>query len=133
VPKPPRPTPRSLRGPLGALTGTALAVVLTACTHTVRVGSGHTLAVALNEYRINPGSASAPSGVLTLVVRNYGRLSHNLVVASDGYDDGSTPAIPPGSEATLLVDLTPGVYTIYSSILNDDALGVHGTLKVTYN
>jgi hypothetical protein len=110
------------------LVGTAV----TGCGSTIRVGTGRTLAVALDEYRVNPGSASAPSGVLTLIVRNYGRLSHNLVVASGGYDDGSTSAIPPGNEATLLLDLTPGVYTIYSSILNDDALGIHGTLTVTH-
>lgn len=119
------------RSLFGVLAGTCLA--LAGCSQTISVGASHTLQVALNEYRINPSSASAPSGVVTLIVRNYGRLSHNLVVASNGYDDGSTPAIPPGSEATLLLDLTPGSYTIYSSILNDDALGVHGTLKVTYN
>jgi hypothetical protein len=81
---------------------------------------------------MNPTSASVRSGVLTVIVRNYGRLSHNLVVAGRGYEDGSTPAIPPGSEWTLLLDLTPGVYTMYSSILNDDALGIHGTLTVRY-
>jgi hypothetical protein len=114
---------------VAALAGLALA----GCTQTVRAGPGHTLQIALNEYRVNPISASVPSGVLTLIVRNYGRLSHNLVVAGGGYVDGSTPAIPPGSEATLLLDLTPGKYTIYSSLLNDQALGVHGTMTVTLN
>jgi hypothetical protein len=109
-----------------------LGTAITGCGSTIRVGTGRTLAVALQEYRVNPSSAAAPSGVLTLIVRNYGRLSHNLVVSADGYEDGSTQAIPPGSEATLLLDLTPGVYRMYSSILNDNALGVHGTLTVTY-
>jgi hypothetical protein len=115
-------------GPLLALTAAAIG----GCTHVVRAGPGRTLQVALDEYRVDPSSASAASGVLTLIVRNYGRLSHNLVVSANGYEDGSTQAIPPGSEATLLLDLTPGVYTIYSSILNDDALGAHGTLTVRY-
>ena len=109
-----------------------LAIGLTGCGHAVRVRAGRTLQVALDEYRVNPSSASVRSGVLMLIVRNYGRLSHNLVVSAHGYEDGSTQAIPPGSEATLLLDLTPGVYTMYSSILNDTALGVHGTLTVTY-
>jgi hypothetical protein len=123
----PAPRPRA-REALLALA----AVAIGGCSHVGAVTPGRTLQVALDEYRVAPSSVSARSGVLTLIVRNYGRLSHNLVVSADGYHDGSTQAIPPGSEATLLLDLTPGVYTIYSSILNDDALGVHGTLTVTY-
>src|SRR5581483_8554658 len=105
---------------------------LAGCSHPTRVAQARTLDVALSEYRVNPSAASAPSGILELIVRNYGRLSHNLVISSEGHADGSTPAIPPGSEATLLVDLPPGQYTMSSSILNDAALGVRGTLTVTY-
>jgi hypothetical protein len=109
------------------------ATTLAGCSDVVRIGRTRTLGVALSEYRVNPSSTSAPSGVIELVVRNYGRLSHNVVVSGKGHADGATPAIPPGNQATLLLDLTPGVYTISSSILNDAALGIRGTLTVTYN
>lgn len=124
---------KGVRLPAFAAVATLAGMALGGCTHTIRVGSGRTLQVAVNEYRVNPSSVSLPSGVVTLIVRNYGRLSHNLVVAGDGYIDGSTPAIPPGTEATLLLDLTPGSYEIYSSLLNDQSLGLHGTMTVTYN
>jgi hypothetical protein len=132
VPDPRRSARRRRRAPFLAAVAGIAGLALAGCTHTVRVGSDQTLEVALNEYRVNPSSASVPSGVVTLIVRNYGRLSHNLVVAGSGYVDGSTPPIPPGTEWTLLLDLTPGSYQMYSSLLNDQALGVHGSLTVTY-
>jgi hypothetical protein len=97
----------------------------------VRVGAGGTLEVALSEYRINPREATAAPGVVTFVVRNYGRLTHDLVIALDGRQAGSTPSIPPGGEATITLELGPGQYTMASTILQDSDLGVRGTLSVT--
>ena len=96
----------------------------------VRVGAGRTLQVAVTEYRINPDAIAVTAGFLTLVVRNYGRLTHNLVVAENGRPDGATGSIPPGREATLIVDLARGRYTISSTILSDADLGARGTLSV---
>jgi hypothetical protein len=96
-----------------------------------RLGPGGTLDVALSEYRINPLEATAPSGVLTFVVRNYGRLTHDLVIALDGRQAGSTPSIPPGGEATITLELGPGHYTMSSTILEDSDLGIRGTLSIT--
>lgn len=100
------------------------------CTHTVHVGAARTLQVALSEYRINPNSIRVTPGFLTLVVRNYGRLTHNLVVARDGRVQGATGSIPPGREATLIVDLARGRYSLASTILSDADLGARGTLTV---
>src|SRR5690348_17114204 len=62
----------------------AAAPPLSGCGHTTTVGAGRTVAVALTEYRVRPQSVQAAAGELTIVVHNYGRLTHNLVVSSQG-------------------------------------------------
>jgi hypothetical protein len=101
------------------------------CGRTAQIGASRTLQVALSEYRINPSAISVSRGFVTLVVRNYGRLTHNLVVSENGRPDGATRSIPPGREATLIVDLAPGRYTMSSTILSDADLGARGTLTVS--
>ncbi len=100
------------------------------CGLTERVGGDRTLVVALTEYRVNPKAATVTPGPLTIVVHNYGRLSHNLVVAQSGRTAGSTKAIHPGQSGVIVLSLTRGTYTLSSTILSDTALGEHGTLEV---
>ena len=52
-------------------------VGLAGCGTTTRVAAGGTLQVALTEYHVAPQSISAAAGALTIVVHNYGRLSHD--------------------------------------------------------
>ncbi len=87
--------------------------------------------VTLNEYQLKPQNIRAPAGVLTIYVRNYGRLTHNLVITRNGETAGSTPPLQPGQSAALPLDLVPGTYSMASSILSDQALGTYGTLIVT--
>jgi hypothetical protein len=101
------------------------------CGHTQTVGAGRTLQLGLTEYHLNPQSARASAGLLTIVVHNYGRLTHNLVISLDGRAQGSTQPIPPGQSAELVVDLFKGRYTIASTIMSDQALGASGTLTVS--
>ncbi|MGI8864016.1 MAG: cupredoxin domain-containing protein [Solirubrobacteraceae bacterium] len=108
-----------------------LMVALTGCGHTQQVGSDHTLSVALTEYRLNPESARVASGPLTLVVRNFGRLTHNLVISMNGQPTASTRPLAPGESAAITVDLAAGSYHMASTILSDQALGEYGTLTVT--
>jgi hypothetical protein len=108
-----------------------LAGALTACGHTQQVGSDHTLSVALTEYRLNPQSARVASGTLTLVVRNFGRLTHNLVISMNGQPAASTRPLAPGESAAITVNLAAGSYEMASTILSDQALGEYGTLTVT--
>jgi len=86
--------------------------------------------VALTEYRVMPQSIRASSGQLTILVRNDGRLTHNLVVSSNGQPVGSTPPIAPGASTSVAVDLVPGKYVMSSTILGDQALGEYGTLTI---
>ncbi len=116
---------------LPVLVAVPIAALIDGCGRTERVGSDRTLAVAVSEYRLNPKIATAPAGALTIVVHNYGLLSHNLVVAQDGQSAGSTGAIAPGGAGVIVLSVTKGTYTMSSTIRSDTALGEYGTLKVS--
>jgi plastocyanin len=108
-----------------------LAWPLTGCGHTEEVGADHTLSVALTEYRLNPQSARVAAGPLTVVVRNFGRLTHNLVISLNGQLAASTRPLAPGESAAITVTLAAGSYRMASTIQSDQALGAYGTLTVT--
>ena len=109
----------------------ACIVVLAACSTTTKVPADGTLRVALTEYHVQPQSVQAAAGLLMIVVHNYGRLSHNLVIAQNGHPEASTKAIAPGQTTELFTDLPPGKYVMASTILADQALGAYGTLTIT--
>ena len=119
-----RPTPRTWV--LAALPALALA----GCGHVARVGSGATLQIALNEYRVTPQDVRAGAGLLTIVVHNDGRLTHDLVITHDGRQTAATEPLAPGQTTDLVATLTPGHYLMASTILSDQALGAYGTLDV---
>jgi plastocyanin len=109
-----------------------LAVALVAgCSHTTVVGSDETLHVALNEYRLDPARVRASAGVITIYVRNFGRLTHDLVISRNGQAVAGTNPVPPGQSGELYIDLPPGTYSMASRIRSDQALGIYGTLLVT--
>ena len=122
-----------LRSPLALLAAslTLFAVLVAGCSNVTRVADGATLRIALTEYRVRPQSVGASAGLLTIEVHNYGRLSHNLVIALAGHPVFSTKPIPPGQTTELLANLAPGKYAMASTILADQALGAYGTLMVT--
>ena len=64
------------------------------------------------------------------MVHNRGVLAHNLVVSQDGTTIDSTPSILPGQTVDLSVNLTPGKYSMASTIQSDETLGEYGTLTV---
>src|SRR5947209_4629043 len=92
----------------------ALGVALGGCGHTQRVAGDGTLRIGLTEYRLHPQSASAAAGVITILIHNYGRLTHNLVVSENGQSIASTKGIAPGSDAELSLSLAPGSYLMTS-------------------
>ena len=108
----------------------ALAPALAGCAHTHRVAADGTVQLAVTEYRLNPESIRAGEGVLSIVVHNYGRLTHNLVVTANGQSVAGTKPIPPGQTTELDLNLAPGTYEMASTILSDEALGAYGTLTV---
>jgi hypothetical protein len=101
------------------------------CGHTQAVSGNRTLRMALGEYRLNPESARVSQGTLTILIHNYGRLTHNLVVSANGQVVDGTKPIPPGQSAELDLSLAAGHYSMASTIQSDQALGEFGTLTVT--
>jgi hypothetical protein len=107
-----------------------MAVALAACGRTTTVGNARTLQIALNEYRVTPQDVRAQTGLVTIYVHNYGRLTHDLVITLDGRTEAATKPIAPGQTEELDAALGPGHYLMASSILSDQALGAYGTLIV---
>src|SRR5512142_2846101 len=116
---------------MSVIVSLVLAWATAGCSHTRAVGSDRTLRVALNEYRLNPQSAHAGPGVITILVHNYGRLTHNLVVSENGRTIGSTKPMSPGQSAEIDLNLATGKYLMTSTILSDEALGTYGTLSIS--
>ena len=118
------------RPPLSLLAAALVSLCLAACGSSTTVGKDGTLRIALSEYRVIPQDVHTTAGVLTLVVHNYGRLTHDLVISLDGQPEIASQPIPPGQTQVLSAALIPGRYLMASSILSDQALGAYGTLDV---
>jgi Cupredoxin-like domain len=112
------------------LASLVLTWAISGCGKTAHVGGDRTIQVSLTEYELRPQSVSADGGVLSIVVHNDGRLTHNLVVSTGGDSVAGTKPIPPGETAELSLNLAPGKYLMASTIQSDQTLGVYGTLTV---
>ncbi len=118
------------RSPVSLLLAGVSLLAAAGCGTTVTVGADDTLRVALGEYRVTPQDVRASPGKLTILVHNYGRLTHDLVISLDGETLATTKPIAPGQTEELDTTLGPGRYLIASTILTDQALGAYGTLDV---
>lgn len=108
----------------------AAAAVAGGCSSGATVAAHQQLQLGLTEYRIDPQSIRASAGQLTIVVSNYGRRTHNLVLSNGAKKFGGTEPLWPGQKSTLTVTLPAGKYLMASTILNDRSLGQYGTLVV---
>ena len=95
------------------------------------------LRITVDEYRIVPQNIEIKAGRVKLVVRNAGRLTHNLVIQVPKGPDGKPVPIDrvatmqPGQTAEpIKATLAPGEYRLACTIANHDDLGQFGTLKV---
>ncbi|HUR86144.1 MAG TPA: cupredoxin domain-containing protein [Solirubrobacteraceae bacterium] len=95
------------------------------------------LKLTLDEYRIVPQNVEVQAGRMKFVVRNTGRLTHNLVIQVPEGPDGNpvnvakVDTMQPGQTAPpIKVALSPGEYRLVCTIANHDDLGQFGTLKV---
>ena len=86
---------RTRRPPLPLLAVALASLAVAACGRTTSVGTGRSLQIALNEYRVTPQDVRAQTGLLTIYVHNYGRLTHDLVISLDGQPEISTKPIAP--------------------------------------
>ena len=97
------------------------------------------LRITLDEYRIVPQDIEITAPRVKLVVRNAGRLTHNLVIQVPEGPDGKPVEVPdarvdtmqPGETAPAIkIELAPGTYRLVCTIANHDDLGQYGTLVV---
>jgi hypothetical protein len=107
-----------------------LALAAAGCGHTRVFRAQGTVEVALTEYRLDPQSVSTRAGQLTIVVHNYGRLTHSFVLTRGTQQAGATKPIWPGSTASLTIIVSRGRYVMASTLLADQVLGTYGTLSV---
>jgi hypothetical protein len=104
--------------------------LLTGCGAAHDTPRNGALNVSVNEWRVTPETAHAGPGPLLIVVHNSGRLAHNLVLTRDGVRVTSTPPIMPGQSSDLETTVQKGNYQLLSSMVDDEATGVYGTLDV---
>jgi uncharacterized cupredoxin-like copper-binding protein len=98
------------------------------------------LELTVDEYRIVPQDIVVRPGRMKFVVRNTGRLTHNLVVQIPPQKAGDPPEPVPGGRVDTMqpgqtanpikVTLAPGEYRLVCTIANHDDLGQFGTLEV---
>ena len=109
----------------------AAALLVTACGHTEVAGSGRTVHVQLSEYRLQPQSIRVSRGLVTIIVHNHGLLDHNLTLFQNGQTVDSINPLGPGETSQMTLFLSPGTYSMASTVLSDQSLGAYGTLRVT--
>jgi plastocyanin len=91
---------------------------------------GGRLAVALDDFLLDPQSVRAAPGPLTVEVVNRGRVGHNLHVQRGERDVLEVATLAPGERATGTGTLRPGEYTLLCTVGNHRTLGMYGTLTV---
>ena len=106
-------------------------ILLTACSHTEVVGSNRTVQIQLSEYRLAPQNIKVSRGLLTIIVHNHGLLDHNLSLYQNGQTVDSINPLGPGETSQMTLFLSPGTYSMASTVLSDQSLGAYGTLRVT--
>jgi plastocyanin len=71
------------------------------------------------------------AGTVELLPINLGEDDHNLTVRNSAGVDLDHVDLPPDGETySLVLDLPPGQYKLFCSLLNHDELGMHTTLTV---
>jgi uncharacterized cupredoxin-like copper-binding protein len=87
---------------------------------------GKTIDVTESEYKIAlPSLEKLAAGTYTFVVKNDGKIAHNLVVGTK-----TTALIPPGGTAELSVPLEAGTVSLFCSVDGHRQLGMNATISV---
>ena len=87
--------------------------------------------VSETEFKIHVPTATVAAGRVTFVVKNAGKIQHDLVVSGPGVTAAAkTPLLNAGQSARLTVKLGAGSYTLYCSVPGHRAAGMVASLTV---
>ena len=89
--------------------------------------SGATVQVQEKEYKITLATTKVRHGVVTFVVKNVGKIPHDLTVQGGKH----TASIGPGKTVKLTVTLKKGSHTLYCSVPGHRQLGMVTKLTAT--
>jgi len=89
-----------------------------------------TVQVTEREYRISLSTKTLPSGTVSLVVHNVGKIAHRLSISGPGLSMKTTPSIPPGATRTLTVTLGGGSFTLWCPLGSHASLGMKTKLTL---
>jgi len=81
------------------------------------------------EFKILPASLRVPAGTIVFVVKNAGKISHDLAISGPKLAK-KTRLIDAGGSVKLVVKLAKGRYTLYCSVPGHRQLGMKATLTV---
>lgn len=94
----------------------AALLLVVACAPDQAQGEGF----VLSEWAIDGPDTLATAGEVDIAVDNAGEFPHTLIVTSgDGHVVGATGVIPPGTSATLELDLETGSYIFSCRIVTE--------------
>ncbi len=88
-----------------------------------------TVQVGLNDFRLEHKEITAKAGMVTFVLKNEGRYTHDFRVEGQGIDE-KAPKVGRGREREWQIVLTPGSYQISCPVSNHSSRGMTGTLTV---
>ena len=81
-----------------------------------------TIHVVLTEWALTPSERTFPAGTVQFHAMNEGRHTHSLEIQR-GSNEWVTQPIPPGGTGAVVINVTPGTYTLYCPIV--DSQGNH--------
>jgi uncharacterized cupredoxin-like copper-binding protein len=95
---------------------------------TTRAAPATKVDVSETEFKITLAQTPTAAGSYEFVVKNDGKIPHDLVVSGNGVN-AKTSLLNPGQSETLKVDLKPGTYDLYCSVPGHKQAGMD--VKVT--
>ena len=95
---------------------------------TTRAAPATKVDVSETEFKITLAKTPTAAGSYEFVVKNDGKIPHDLVVSGNGVN-AKTSLLNPGQSETLKVDLKPGTYDLYCSVPGHKQAGMD--VKVT--
>jgi uncharacterized cupredoxin-like copper-binding protein len=101
-------------------------------TGATATGAAKTVQVQEKEFKILPAAITVAHGSVTFVVKNIGKIQHDLAISGPKVTGPKkTALIKPGGTAKLVVTLGKGVYTLFCTVPGHRQLGMKATVKAT--